>query len=217
MPGRKDGLQQTALWFPEDDLKRVFVQETMQEKKRTKPLKVEDILEASKEQNEQPPGDIASDGAGTFTYTGYILEDGKYICKTFTFTCHEGGVYPNESLDRVCAMLDRVGRDEVRQEEIRRFGKRIWHSPYRPEAAALQGLDYIFRHDVGLVAKFSPYVSAFYAADSYQADRWTCAMYNAYRIFAFRPEQGILQLLLLLREVGASPEMIEIDGVEEEM
>jgi hypothetical protein len=67
------------------------------------------------------------------------------------------------------------------------------------------------------VAKLFPYVLGFYADDSEQADRWTCEMYNAYRVFTLQPEQGIPRLLSLLREVGASPETINIDGVEEEM
>ena len=53
-----------------------------------------------------------------------------------------------------------------RQAEIRRYGKRAWHSPYRPEDAAMQGLDWIFRHDAELVWACYPYVTGFYAADA---------------------------------------------------
>src|SRR5258708_20401578 len=110
VPGSRDGLEQTTLWFPEGNFTQVPEQETTQEKVRTKSLHVEDSLEAGVGRNEQPPGDISSDTPAVFTYTGYILEGDTYHRKTFTFTCHEVGVYPNENPHRVPAMLARAVR-----------------------------------------------------------------------------------------------------------
>lgn len=154
----------------------------------------------------QPQGDIASDDQGSYTYTGYVLDGGVYMRRQFRFTADELDIFPDEPLARVCAMVDHVGRDERRQAEIKRYGKRAWHSPYRPEDAATQGLDYIFRHDVELVAACLPCVRGFYAADPAQADRWTAACYAAYRAFVLRHERA--SLLHLLAEAGIPPQVV---------
>nr|MBF6592324.1 hypothetical protein [Ktedonobacterales bacterium] len=96
--------------------------------------------------SKQPEGRIEYDGA-RYRYHGFILTDGVFVPKHCAFTPDEAGVLPGCDPDRVRAMLDCVGRDAKRQEEIRRFGMLAWHSPYRPESAAEQALDYIFRHD----------------------------------------------------------------------
>jgi len=154
----------------------------------------------------QPPGEIAFDGSRTYSYTGYVLEDGAYVRKRARFTCDELDIYPSEPLWRVCASVDAVGRDEGRQAEIKRYGKRAWHSPYRQQDAAMQGLDWIFRHDVELVWACSPYVVGFYAGDAATADRWTRAMYDAYQAFVLHRQRETL--LRLLQEVGIPPQVV---------
>jgi len=154
----------------------------------------------------QPEGEITFDGQGTYTYTGYVLEGGVYVQRRFTFTPDELDISPSESLWRVCAMVDSVGRDPVRQAEIKRYGKRTWHTPYRPQTAAMQGLDWIFRHDVELVCACLPYVEALYGADAAFADRWTVGMYEAYRAFALHRQHA--PLLRLLQEAGIPPQVV---------
>ena len=153
----------------------------------------------------QPAGELTFDGH-TYHYRGYVLEGSRYVRKTSSFTCDEVYIYPSEPVWRVCAMVDSVGRDAARQAEIRRYGKRAWHSPYRPQDAAIQGLDWIFRHDAELVWACYPYVTGFYAADAATADRWTRAMYDAYKAFALHHEREAL--LRLLQEVGIPPQVV---------
>lgn len=159
----------------------------------------------------QPEGEIAFDGH-TYSYRGYVLEGGAYVRKTFRFTCDELDIYPSEPLWRVRAMVDAVGRDEGRQAEIRRYGKRAWHSPYRTQDAAAQGLDYILRHDVDLVAACYPYAEGFYAGDAAAADRWTMACYDAYKAFVRRGEREAL--LRLLTETGIPTSALVLDPDE---
>lgn len=159
----------------------------------------------------QPEGELTFDGH-TYFYRGYVLEAGAYVRKTCSFTCDELDIYPGEPLRCVCAMVDCVGRDAGRQAEIRRFGKRVWHSPYRPEGAAGQGLDYIFRHDVSLVVACHPYVTGLYAAEPDRADRWTVAMYTAYRAYALYRESE--DVVCLLQDAGIPPDTcVGGDGV----
>lgn len=209
MPADSDGLQQTSLWTLEDDFEGRSTQTALPEEAPAVDLPVAASPPAQDERNEQPPGEIDFDGQGTYTYTGYVLEAGVYVSKACSFTADELGIYPSEPLWRVCAMVDRVGRDEARQAEIKRFGKRIWHSPYRPQDAAMQGLDWIFRHDVDLVAACYLYAVGFYAADAAQADRWTVACYAAYRAYALRNEREAL--LRLLAEAEIPPSALGLD------
>jgi hypothetical protein len=153
----------------------------------------------------QPEGEITFDSL-TYSYRGYVLEGGAYVRRTFTFTPDEVYIYPSEPLWRVRAMVDSVGRDAGRQAEIKRYGKRAWHSPYRPQDAAMQGLDWVFRHDVERVSACYPYATGFYAADAAEADRWTVAMYDAYKAFALHKERAAL--LRLLQEVGIPPQVV---------
>jgi len=176
---------------------------------RADELPVEEKPPLGDERNGQPEGDLAFDGQSTYTYTGYVLEDGQYVQRSFRFTCEELDIYPSEELGRVCAMVDRVGRDEKRQAEIKRFGRRAWHSPYQPSEAAVQGLDYIFRHDVGRVRACLSYVQGFYQKDAAAADRWTMACYDAYRAFALHQERE--PLLRLLAEVEVPLALLGLD------
>jgi hypothetical protein len=123
---------------------------------------------------EQPESEIAFDGMMRYAYTGYVLEEnGQYRRVTVSFTCEEIGVYATEDLERVRAMVDRVGRDAGRQAEIRRYGKRAWHTPYRPEKAYEQALDWALGHDVPLAARIAPYVAQLFQEDPSKADQWT--------------------------------------------
>ncbi len=177
-----------------------------QEESPAEDLPVAARPEAFDERNGQPEGEVAFDGQSTYTYTGYVLEDGQYVRRSFRFTCDELDIYPSEPPWRVCAMVDRVGRDEKRQAEIKRYGKRAWHSPYRQEEAAMQGLDYIFRHDADLVWACLPYVQGFYQKDAAAADRWTMACYDAYRAFALYQQRE--PLLRLLAEATIPPSVL---------
>jgi hypothetical protein len=154
----------------------------------------------------QPEGHVIFDGE-RYHYTGFVLCEGRYHPKKVMFTPEEAGVFPDCALDRVCAMLDRVGRDEVRQQEIARFGQRSWHSPYRPEAAALQGLDYIFRHDAELIGLILPTVHLLYATSAAYADQWTERMCQAYARWCTYQESELLQRLMV--EGGADYELVE--------
>jgi len=217
VPADSDGLlHQTSLWTLEDDFEGVSAQQPPpKEAPPAQSLPVADKPGASDERNGQPEGSIAFDGQGTYTYTGYVLEGGAYVRKTVSFTCDEVYIYPSEPVWRVCAMVDSVGRDAARQAEIKRYGKRAWHSPYRPEDAAMQGLDWIFRHDVELVWACYPYALGFYAADAATADRWTRAMYAAYKAYALHHEREALLRLLAEAEIPASLLGLDPDSQEE--
>jgi hypothetical protein len=222
-------LQQNQLWTLEDDFEgrstpSAVTQQEQQAQatpdadqkvvRGAEPAVVEQPAEAER-QPEQPSSEISFDGV-KYTYTGYVLgEDGQYQRVTVSFTCAEIDVYPSEDPERVRAMVDAVGRDAGRQAEIKRFGKRVWHTPYRSQVVALQGLDYVLRHDVDLVAACYPHVVGFYAADAASADRWTMAMYDAYKAFVRRGEREAL--LRLLAEAGIPPATLHIEGVQEEV
>jgi hypothetical protein len=201
VPADSNSLQQQSLWTLEDDFEGRSTDTQQQEQAPAEEPPLVGRPPSGDERNGQPEGDLAFDGQGTYTYTGYVLDGGRFVRKTCTLSCDELGVYPTESRERVCAMVDRVGRDPVRQEEVRRFGKRAWHCPYRPEDAAVQGLDYIFGHDAGRVAACYPYVAGFYASDAAAADRWTLACYDAYRAFVLQHERAALLRLLAEAEV----------------
>jgi len=206
VPGELNGLQRTSLWGLEDDGAEGAT-------RVTEAAQVAVSHAIGGQRLEQPPGEIDSDGTvGTYSYTGYVLEGRGYVRKTLRFTCEEAGVYASEPSWRVCAMLDLVGRDEARQEEIRKFGKRVWHSPYRPEGAALQGLDYIFRHDVELVSACHPSAVPFYAAERERVDRWTGAMYDAYKAYLLLREGAALRRLLA--EAAIPPALMGINDEE---
>jgi hypothetical protein len=149
--------------------------------------------------SEQPRGEITFDGS-TYHYTGYALEEGRYVRRQARFTPDELDIYASEPLWRVCASVDRAGRDAGRQAEIKRYGKRVWHSPYRQQDVAMQGLDYIFRHDVDKVAACYPYAVALYGGDAALADRWTAAMFDAYKSYALHGNRQ--PLCRLLAEAG---------------
>lgn len=204
MPADRDDFHQTRLWRLEDDLEGT----SQDYETRASGVEAENTIE---EPLQQPPGQISFDTEKSmYTYTGYVLEEGQYVQKTWSFTCDEIDVWPSEDASRVCAMVDRVGRDAKRQTEIRRYGKRSWHSPFRPESAAGQGLDYVFRHDVDLVAATYPYVESLYETDPAWADQWTGAMFSAYK--AYVRLRDIEPFLKLLREVGIPPDVFGIDA-----
>lgn len=217
MPVDPKDLQQNTLWTLEDDFEGISTQNSgrkvpeIAREEHSAGWGAEIVVE---ERQAQPESEIAFDGECAYTYTGYVLEEGQYRRVTASFTCAEIGVYPQEDPARVRAMVDAVGLDAGRQEEIKRYGKRVWHTPYRPQDAALQGLDYVFRHDVDLVAACYPYALPFYADDAATADRWTEQMYNAYKAFALRGEREAL--LRLLAEAGISPAALAFDGLREE-
>jgi len=204
VPADSDGLQRTSLWTLEDDFEGVSTQSEQPKAAPAEQLPVVAKPEAFDERKGQPPGEIAFDGSRTYSYTGYVLEGGAYVRKSARFTCDELDIYPSEPLWRVCASVDAVGRDSGRQAEIKRYGKRTWHSPYRQQDAAMQGLDWIFRHDVELVWACSPYVEGFYAGDAASADRWTMACYDAYQAFVLHQQRATLLRLLAEAEIPTS-------------
>ena len=200
MPANEDGLQQTTLWTLEDDFEGRSTpgadrsQRANGHDQASIPVAL-DAAAVREERNEQPPGELGFDGH-TYTYTGYVLEEGRYVRRQARFTPDELDIYASEPLWRVCASVDRAGRDAGRQAEIRRFGKRVWHSPYRQQDVSLQGLDYIFRHDVDKVAACYPYAVALYGGDAALADRWTAAMFDAYKSYALHGSRQPLCRLL---------------------
>jgi hypothetical protein len=217
VPADSDGLHQTSLWTLEDDFEGVSTQAGQPSKQAPaeEELPAADKPEAFDERRGQPEGEIAFDGSRTYSYMGYVLEGGAYVRKSARFTCDELDIYPSEPLWRVCASVDAVGRDAGRQAEIKRYGRRAWHSPYRQQDAPMQGLDWVFRHDVDLVAACYPYVTGFYAADAASADRWTRAMYDAYKAFALHKERAALLRLLAEAEIPASLMGLDPDEQEE--
>ena len=173
-----------------------------------------DVQPCAASEGVEPRGEITFDGQA-YSYTGYVLEEGRYARRQARFTPDELDIYPSEPLWRVCAMVDSVGRDGRRQAEIKRYGRRVWHSCYRPQDAAMQGLDYVFRHDVDLLLGCYPYVLPLYAADAASADRWTVAMYDAYRLYALHGSRQ--RLCRLLEEAGIPPSLLGMgESVQEE-
>jgi hypothetical protein len=134
--------------------------------------------------HKQPPGQLVYHG-GVFRYSGYRLDtayknQSVFRPRSFLCTHEELGVDPQCDPDRICAMLDAVGASRQRQEEILLYGKRVWHSPLRPEPAWEQALDWAFGHDVQLVRVLAHEVESFFlqvapaTADTWiQEVRWT--------------------------------------------
>jgi hypothetical protein len=87
------------------------------------------------------------------------LDGQRYTYRGLTFTVQEAGVFSSCPLERIQAMVDATLADPVRQAEIRRYGRRVWHSIVRPERAATQALDYAFGHNVALAALCASHVS----------------------------------------------------------
>jgi hypothetical protein len=144
---------------------------------------------------EQPRGTLTYDN-GLFVYEGFALDLEKagtgYIPIAHLLSAEEAGVIVEQDesnleslLDRVCAMLDLVGRDRQRQMEIRRFGARTWHSPYRPEYLTSQALDFAFyHHHVHRIARLLRLVDSFFQeAEVDEVDAWTRELQRAYRLY----------------------------------
>ena len=111
----------------------------------------------------------------------HLFFDGqRYHYRGLAFTVGEAGVLPDCPLERIKAMVDATYNDPVRQCEIARFGKRLWHSRVRPESAASQALDYALGHNVSLVARYLPYVRHLFDDDPARADTWTVDLQRAY-------------------------------------
>jgi len=160
---------------------------------------------------EQPLGTLTYDD-GHFVYEGFALDLEKagevYIPVTHLFSAEEAGVVVEQDennlaslLDRLCAMLDLVGRDRQRQMEILRFGARIWHSPYRPESLASQALDYAFYHNTLIVASLLPFVERYYQeAEVEVVDTWTSELQSAYHRYRGPERDSSLLWLVLARQ-----------------
>ncbi len=131
----------------------------------------------------------------------------RYTYRSLVFTVQEAGVYPSCPLDRIQAMVDATLADEKRREEIRRYGRRLWHSIVRPERAASQALDYAFGHDVQLCARFLPYVSHLFEANPVRADAWTLELRRAY-VASLSSAASRETLYRLLREAGVPAELL---------
>ncbi len=149
---------------------------------------------------EQPSGTISFDGV-RYRYAGFVIDsavagEDRYVTKSYVFTPDEALLEASCDPKRVCAMLDTVGHDRLRQREIALYGQRVWHSPYRPESAASQGLDFAFGHDVALVARALSYVEAFYQASPAEADTWTRELRRAYIAYCrWRDKQELFRVL----------------------
>lgn len=138
-----------------------------------------------------------------FHYRGYVLdlvgEGAWYLPYEVTFTPAEVDCEETCLPDRIAAMVDLVGRDRVRQEEIARYGRRKWHSPYRPESAPCQALDFAFLHLVQVVEVCLPATTRFFATTSVQrVDSWVEEITSACQQWWYEEER----LLLLLAEAG---------------
>lgn len=159
-------------------------------------------------QTRQAPGTIVFDGV-SYQYTGFVLDIAapgadRYVPKTCVFSPDDAGVEPSCDPERVCAMLDKVGRDRQRQREIHLYGKRIWHSLYRPESAAHQALDFAFGHDIALVARYVVSLEEFYQTSPADADVWTLELWDAYSVYCRRHDKQRLEQLLVSRGIPAS-------------
>lgn len=129
----------------------------------------------------------------------------RYTYRGLTFTVQEAGVYPSCPLERIQAMVDATLADPARRLEIRRYGRRPWHSIVRPERAASQALDYAFGHNIALVALCIPHVSDLFEEDPARADAWTMEVRSAY---ACRLRDRDL-LLRQLRQAGIPSQFIQ--------
>jgi len=156
----------------------------------------------------QTPGMIVFDGS-VYRYTGLVLdvtmEEPECYRRISCVCTPEGiGVDPVCEPDRVRSMLDAVGASRQRQREIRVYGKRPWHSPWRPEPACEQALDWAFSHDVPLVAMLVPAVAPLFREDPVTADTWIRDLKQAYRTRRFEPAR----LRQVLERVCLSPECL---------
>lgn len=137
------------------------------------PLWADQFMDLEKKQ--QPLAGQASHVEEQISFDGQ-----SYRYRGLVFTIDEAGVLLDCPLGRIKAMVNATYADPVRRSEISRFGKRAWHSRVRPESAASQALDYAFCHDVGPVARYLPYVAAFFEGDPSRADAWTLELKQAY-------------------------------------
>jgi hypothetical protein len=156
---------------------------------------------------EQAPGTIVFDGS-VFRYTGYVLdtegESERFRPIACVCTAEELLVDPQCDPDRIRCMLDAVGASRQRQKEIRLYGKRVWHSPWRTEPAWEQALDWAFGHDVPLVATLAPAAASLFREDPVTADTWIRDLKQAYRIHRFEPAR----LQQVLERIHLSPECL---------
>jgi hypothetical protein len=143
---------------------------------------------------EQPAGRLGFDGR-VYVYDGYVIDGDTYVKKHLTFTPDEAGVFADCELERVRLMVDAVGRDSVRQAEIRAYGKRIWHSVVRPEAACSQALDWAFGHHVARVAHCLPHVEQLFRDDPLRADLWIQELHSAYILWCQGERESLYRAL----------------------
>jgi hypothetical protein len=142
----------------------------------------------------QPLGTITFDGV-YYRYTGFVLDvsmtDGqvRYIRRSCVCTPDEIGVNSSCEPDRVRAMCDTVGANRERQLEIQLFGKRVWHSPWRPEHSWEQGLDWALGHEVELVARLAPLIEPLFRKNPALADTWIQELRRAYLVRRSEPER----------------------------
>jgi hypothetical protein len=144
---------------------------------------------------EQAPGTIVVDGS-VFRYTGYVLdtegESERFRPIACVCTAEELLVDPQCDPDRIRCMLDAVGASIQRQKEIRLYGKRVWHSPWRPEPAWEQALDWAFAHDVAVIRVLSNQAKAFFLrVDPATGDTWIHEVRLAYGQRRFEPARLI--------------------------
>lgn len=144
---------------------------------------------------EQAVGNLGFDGR-IYIYDGYVIQGDAYVKKHLTFTPDEAGVFADCGLERVLLMVDTVGRDPVRQAEIRVYGKRLWHSVVRPEGACSQALDWAFAHHVTRVAYCLPHSEAFFRDEPTRADRWVYELRSAYLLWCRGEHTPLYQILL---------------------
>ena len=142
---------------------------------------------------------------GFYEYQGWVWRDEQYSEVTYWFTAKEAGVVEWPDLadqrgwfDRLRTMIDAVGRNDERQQEIKRFGPRVWHSVLRPESATMQALDYAFLHNVDLSGLVWRSAEPLFAGDPEVAVTWTVALHEAY----LRKQQD--RQVILLQQIDLS-------------
>jgi hypothetical protein len=134
---------------------------------------------------QQPMGTITFDGV-YYKYTGFVIDtsitDGqaRFIRRSCLCTPDDIGVESSCEPDRVRAMFDTVGANRERQLEVQIFGKRVWHSPWRPEYSWEQGLDWALGHEVTLVARLAPVIKPLFRNNPALADAWIRELRRAY-------------------------------------
>ena len=161
MPANEDGLQQTTLWTLEDDFEGRSTpgadrpQRANGHDQASIPVAL-DAAAVREERNEQPPGELGFDGH-TYTYTGYVLEEGRYVRRQARFTPDEiaaqaieaaeaGALYglPDEIIAKLQALQD-VGAEYLLLnaaggiQSLRRFAKEVM--PTFSHQAALKAID----------------------------------------------------------------------------